>query len=81
MRYIDDRNGADVRGYFVWSLMDNLEWIHGFNTRFGLVYVDFQTLERRPKLSAHWFASLLGGNLQHSSSILNKNTFDHLMYD
>ncbi|KGN55151.1 beta-glucosidase 18 [Cucumis sativus] len=75
------RNGADVRGYFVWSLMDNLEWIHGFNTRFGLVYVDFQTLERRPKLSAHWFASLLGGNLQHSSSILNKNTFDHLMYD
>ncbi|KAL0545671.1 hypothetical protein IC582_015562 [Cucumis melo] len=80
------RNGADVRGYFVWSLMDNFEWIDGFTTRFGLWYVDFQTLERHPKLSAHWFASFLGGNLHQltkSSSIIDKkkNTFHSLTYD
>lgn len=47
--------GAPVRGNFVWSAMDNLEWSSGFSTRFGLVYVDFKTQERTPKLSAHWF--------------------------
>ncbi|KAJ4726266.1 Beta-glucosidase, partial [Melia azedarach] len=46
------RNGADVRGYFVWSLMDNLEWIDGFSVTYGLYYVDRQTLQRTPKLSA-----------------------------
>ncbi|MEY9951847.1 GH1 family beta-glucosidase [Leifsonia sp. EB34] len=47
--------GAPVDGYFHWSAQDNLEWGDGFGTRFGLVYVDFRTLERTPKLSADWF--------------------------
>ncbi|KAK1550738.1 hypothetical protein Q3G72_023924 [Acer saccharum] len=53
------RKGADVRGYFVWSLMDNLEWIDGFSVRYGLYYVDHETLERIPKLSASWYKNFL----------------------
>ncbi|MDO9073625.1 MAG: GH1 family beta-glucosidase [Rubrivivax sp.] len=51
--------GADVRGYCAWSLLDNLEWAHGFAKRFGLVHVDFQTLQRTPKASARWYAQLI----------------------
>ncbi|MET9154241.1 GH1 family beta-glucosidase [Streptomyces griseoflavus] len=51
--------GVDVRGYFVWSLMDNFEWAEGFARRFGLVHVDFGTLERTPKASYGWFRDLL----------------------
>lgn len=51
--------GADVRGYCAWSLLDNLEWAHGYSKRFGLVHVDFQTLQRTPKASAHWYSELI----------------------
>jgi beta-glucosidase len=51
--------GVDVRGYFVWSLMDNFEWAEGYARRFGLVHVDHATLERTPKASYHWFRDLL----------------------
>jgi beta-glucosidase len=47
--------GVPVRGNFVWSAMDNFEWTDGYGTRFGLVYVDFNTQKRIPKLSAKWF--------------------------
>ncbi|MBF8189427.1 beta-glucosidase [Nonomuraea sp. K274] len=47
--------GADVRGYFVWSLMDNFEWAHGYAKRFGIVHVDRDTMERTWKDSAHWY--------------------------
>jgi beta-glucosidase len=47
--------GVPVDGYFLWSAQDNFEWIDGFGNRFGLIYVDFNTLKRIPKLSAGWF--------------------------
>ncbi|MEU0333041.1 GH1 family beta-glucosidase [Streptomyces sp. NPDC006193] len=51
--------GVDVRGYFVWSLLDNFEWAEGYARRFGLVHVDRDTLERTPKSSYHWFRNQL----------------------
>lgn len=52
------KDGADVRGYFLWSLLDNFEWGHGYSKRFGAVYVDYPTGTRTPKASAHWYAQL-----------------------
>ncbi|MEU8783704.1 GH1 family beta-glucosidase [Streptomyces sp. NPDC048637] len=51
--------GVDVRGYFVWSLMDNFEWAEGYARRFGLVHVDYATLERTPKASFRWLRDAL----------------------
>jgi beta-glucosidase len=48
-------DGADVRGYYLWSLLDNFEWAYGYEKRFGAVYVDYATLERTPKSSARWY--------------------------
>jgi beta-glucosidase len=53
------KRGADVRGYFVWSLLDNLEWSHGFSKRFGIVHVDFATLRRTPKASARFYRDVI----------------------
>ena len=53
------RDGADVRGYFIWSLLDNFEWGSGYANRFGIVYVDYVTQQRIPKASFDWFASLI----------------------
>lgn len=53
------QEGANVKGYFVWTLMDNFEWAEGYRPRFGLIYVDFKTLERYPKNSALWFKEFL----------------------
>ncbi|CAN6235612.1 unnamed protein product [Urochloa humidicola] len=53
------KDGADVRGYFVWSLMDNFEWAFGYTLRFGLYYVDYKTEERKPKMSAKWYKQFL----------------------
>lgn len=59
-RAIDD--GVDLRGYFVWSLLDNFEWAWGFSKRFGLVHVDYQTQKRTLKDSARWFAQVTRNN-------------------
>ncbi len=53
--------GADVRGYFVWSLLDNFEWGAGYDDRFGIVFVDFATQERILKASARWYRDLIRG--------------------
>jgi len=54
--------GVDVRGYFHWSLLDNYEWSNGYEERFGLYYVNYETLERLPKDSAVWFRSVVESN-------------------
>jgi beta-glucosidase len=51
--------GAPVKGYFVWSLLDNFEWAFGYCRRFGIVYIDFPTLERVPKDSFYWYRDLI----------------------
>ncbi|MCL7044904.1 hypothetical protein MKW94_009067 [Papaver nudicaule] len=51
--------GANVTGYFAWSLLDNFEWKIGYTSRFGIVYVDYNNLKRYPKMSAYWFKTLL----------------------
>jgi beta-glucosidase len=52
--------GVDVRGYYVWSLLDNFEWEHGYSSRFGIVGVDFESQRRTPKRSALWYRDLIG---------------------
>jgi beta-glucosidase len=68
MRYIEDHivscsraieEGADLRGYFVWSLMDNFEWAEGYSKRFGIVWIDYDTQERVLKDSAHWYRDFI----------------------
>ncbi|WP_414936442.1 GH1 family beta-glucosidase [Amycolatopsis sp. cmx-11-51] len=51
--------GVDVRGYFVWSLMDNFEWSKGYQPRFGLVHIDYETQKRTPKDSFGWYRELI----------------------
>ncbi len=55
-------DGVPVKGSFYWSAMDNFEWVNGYGDRFGLVYVDFKTQKRIPKLSAQWFREAAGRN-------------------
>lgn len=57
--------GAPVKGYFAWSLMDNFEWAYGYSKRFGIVYIDYPTQRRILKESAHWYARFI--HQQHAS--------------
>jgi beta-glucosidase len=54
--------GADVRGYFVWSLLDNFEWAHGYSKRFGIVHVDYATQQRTPKASARYYSEVIASH-------------------
>jgi beta-glucosidase len=51
--------GAPIKGYFVWSLLDNFEWAYGYSKRFGIVYIDYPTLERVPKDSFYWYRDFI----------------------
>ena len=52
-------HGVDIRGYYQWSLLDNFEWALGYDKRFGIVHVDFDTLTRTPRDSAHWYRDVI----------------------
>jgi beta-glucosidase len=54
--------GADVHGYFVWSLLDNFEWAHGYSKRFGIVHVDYATQQRTPKASARYYSEVIASH-------------------
>ncbi|HEX2864764.1 MAG TPA: GH1 family beta-glucosidase [Deinococcales bacterium] len=54
--------GANLKGYFVWSLLDNFEWASGYSKRYGIVHVDYRTQERRPKQSARWYGEVIRRN-------------------
>ena len=54
-----NQQGADIRGYYLWSLMDNFEWAYGYSKRFGAVYVDFKSQERILKDSALWYKNVI----------------------
>ena len=56
------REGVEIAGYFYWSIMDNFEWIHGYQQRFGLIHVDFSTQQRTVKDSGHWYAEVISSN-------------------
>ena len=51
-----------IKGYFVWTLLDNFEWAEGYTKRFGIHHVDFETQRRTPKLSAHWYREVIRRN-------------------
>ena len=54
--------GVNLKGYFAWSLFDNFEWQYGLSKRFGIVYVNYDTLERTPKDSAEWYRTIIDSN-------------------
>lgn len=55
-------DGVDIRGYFTWSLMDNFEWSEGYNERFGIIHVDYETQKRTLKDSAYWYRDVINTN-------------------
>lgn len=65
-------DGADIRGYFAWSLLDNFEWNEGYSKRFGLIFVDYRTQKRIWKDSAYWYRDLIAANGENLPDILQE---------
>jgi beta-glucosidase len=63
-------HGVPVRGYFLWSLLDNFEWSFGYSRRFGIVYVDYETLERVPKASYRWYRDFIAAQRGADSALV-----------
>ncbi|ESQ29245.1 hypothetical protein EUTSA_v10023411mg [Eutrema salsugineum] len=66
------RDGANVKGYFAWSLLDNFEWLYGYTLRFGLYHVDYTTLKRTPKQSALWYKNFIEQHVMNSGDLTDK---------
>lgn len=63
------RQGIPLGGYFVWSLLDNFEWVDGYSQRYGIVYVDYATQRRIIKESGHWYAAFIAAQRQQEESV------------
>lgn len=59
-----DEHGVKLKGYFAWSLLDNFEWADGYAKRFGIVHVDYSTMQRQPKRSADWLKAFFSEQQQ-----------------
>jgi beta-glucosidase len=59
MQALDE--GIPLKGYFLWSLLDNFEWAHGYSKRFGIIYMDYSTLQRIPKDSYYYYRDVIAG--------------------
>ena len=79
-RAIED--GVPARGCFLWSLMDNFEWAEGYDKRFGIIHVDYETQQRTLKYSAHWYKTLIAshksGYLKDIEQLITEPTVDHV---
>lgn len=64
------KDKIDIRGYFAWSLLDNFEWCSGYSKRFGLIYVDYKTLERIPKDSFYWYKNYIKNSALNKENLL-----------
>ncbi len=67
-------DGIDVRGYYMWSLLDNFEWNAGFTMRYGMYYTDFETLERIPKKSVSWYQGVIADSGFEAEPIVLENS-------
>ena len=63
--------GVEIKGYFVWSLMDVLSWSNGYNKRYGLFYVDFENQKRYPKKSAYWFKKISEDKILYDENVID----------
>ena len=57
------KEGAPIEAYYLWSFLDNFEWAEGTSKRFGIVHVNFESMKRTPKLSAHWYSDLIAAHM------------------